>query len=473
VKVLDIDHEVGFHDELIFGTNTTDPAFHINSSTGEISFHPFQKHVGFFYVNITIQDIYGGITVQDLNINVININDKPLTPIARLNSSYYLTVYCITDEVLDEDGDELIYQWDFGDGSKSATGLEVVYTYTKAGNYTITLTVNDGNEGMAASSMRVTVNAPPEEKKPAGEKDSEKVLKIFGMDSLIFFMILIIIVIIIIVAIAGVAYSRKKKQHGMDRVVAGYDQRQVGPTQSTGYTQPPSSQAQGYPPQPTTQQPQSYDQTQPQQQQPQQTQVSYPIQQPAMQPPEPGYPYQEQHSTQQYSQPQTTQTQTLSEYPPQQQPVYDQYPQDYQTQEQVQPSQEPYQTPTPPSSQTEHNYQESQDTVQDDQEFSTEQKIQLLEGRLLRGEITQDVYLDLKEKYEEEVQNIEPTTTQNQQNISPTGTEEPMQTYIPPQNQTQPPQETQVTSFAPCPICSRQVQVGIQNCPGCGSGLIW
>lgn len=466
VNVLDIDHDIGFLDEIIFGTNTTDPAFHIDSYTGEISFFPFQKHVGFFYVNITVHDINGGVTVQNLTINVININDQPKTPKPRLNSTYYLTVYCITEEVLDEDGDELIYQWDFGDGSKTATGLEVVYSYAKAGNYTITLTVNDGNEGLAVNTMSVSVKAPPDVKKPGGGEDTENVDKIFGMDSLLFFMILIIIVIIIIVAVFGVVYSSKKKQQERDRMVTRYDQQQMGPTADSGYTQPPTTQA--GPPQ---QQP-VYDQP------PAPSQVSDPIQQAEIHPPEPGYPYQEQPTTQQYSQPQTAPIQTQPDYPPQGQPVYDQYPQpqDYQTQEQVQPPQEPYQTPPPPPTQPEPIYQENQITGQEDQGYSIEQKIQMLDERLIRGEISQTVYLDLKAKYEAEAQNQVQTPEQPQQNqqyISPTGTEDTMQTYIPPPSQTQAQQPPMETSFAPCPICSRQVQVGAPNCTSCGSALVW
>lgn len=43
----------------------------------------------------------------------------------------------------DEDGDNLTFSWDFGDGEKGE-GIEVKHIYSAAGNYTVTLTVSDG-----------------------------------------------------------------------------------------------------------------------------------------------------------------------------------------------------------------------------------------------------------------------------------------------------------------------------------------
>ena len=45
--------------------------------------------------------------------------------------------------------DPLTYTWNFGDGKGNVTGQNVTYTYTQAGTYQITLTVNDGDDGVA------------------------------------------------------------------------------------------------------------------------------------------------------------------------------------------------------------------------------------------------------------------------------------------------------------------------------------
>ena len=47
----------------------------------------------------------------------------------------------------DPDGDPLTYDWDFGDGSPTATQRHASHTYTTAGTYTATLRVRDGRGG--------------------------------------------------------------------------------------------------------------------------------------------------------------------------------------------------------------------------------------------------------------------------------------------------------------------------------------
>ncbi|HEU0214799.1 MAG TPA: ThuA domain-containing protein, partial [Jiangellaceae bacterium] len=56
----------------------------------------------------------------------------------------------------DPDGDTLSYAWDFGDGGKSFV-QNPSHTYTAAGSYTATVTVNDGRGGTATATVAVTV----------------------------------------------------------------------------------------------------------------------------------------------------------------------------------------------------------------------------------------------------------------------------------------------------------------------------
>ncbi len=56
-------------------------------------------------------------------------------------------------------GDTLTYDWNFGDGN-TGSGQTIDYTYTAANTYNVTLTVNDGNGGIASESKQVVVNVP-------------------------------------------------------------------------------------------------------------------------------------------------------------------------------------------------------------------------------------------------------------------------------------------------------------------------
>ena len=58
----------------------------------------------------------------------------------------------------DPDGDALTYSWDFGDGNLGS-GMSPSHSYAVAGDYTVTLIVNDGTLGSLPANARVTVSA--------------------------------------------------------------------------------------------------------------------------------------------------------------------------------------------------------------------------------------------------------------------------------------------------------------------------
>jgi glucose/arabinose dehydrogenase len=60
----------------------------------------------------------------------------------------------------DQDGNALLYSWDFGDGTASS-GQQVAHAYNRTGLYDATLTVSDGNRGLGSSSMKIMVGNPP------------------------------------------------------------------------------------------------------------------------------------------------------------------------------------------------------------------------------------------------------------------------------------------------------------------------
>ncbi len=75
-----------------------------------------------------------------------------------INNPYETATF--TASATDEDGDTLTYEINFGDGN-SATGSTITHAYTEAGQYTVTLTVSDGNGGISTKQLTVTVNDLP------------------------------------------------------------------------------------------------------------------------------------------------------------------------------------------------------------------------------------------------------------------------------------------------------------------------
>ena len=59
----------------------------------------------------------------------------------------------------DEDGDPLLFTWNFADGS-SGTGQKVEHAYADPGQFTVTLTVNDQRGGIATATATVNVTRP-------------------------------------------------------------------------------------------------------------------------------------------------------------------------------------------------------------------------------------------------------------------------------------------------------------------------
>ena len=63
-----------------------------------------------------------------------------------------------------DEGETVIYQWDFGDGSPVAIGQQVSHTYASAGDKTVTLTATDSGvlPETATTTGTVRVNTPPD-----------------------------------------------------------------------------------------------------------------------------------------------------------------------------------------------------------------------------------------------------------------------------------------------------------------------
>lgn len=71
-----------------------------------------------------------------------------------------LTVNFSSAGTTDPDGDPLIYQWDFGDGS-SSSNPNPTKTYTQKGKFFVHLTVSDGTHSVPAHPLVIQVGLPP------------------------------------------------------------------------------------------------------------------------------------------------------------------------------------------------------------------------------------------------------------------------------------------------------------------------
>ncbi len=95
---------------------------------------------------------------NEQTIWMMTVEEAPTPPIARFT---YSPQPCLLEGEMtfdasasyDVDGQIISHQWDFGDGS-TAEGLKVTYSYSSAGNFTVTLTVID-NDGRAAETTQM------------------------------------------------------------------------------------------------------------------------------------------------------------------------------------------------------------------------------------------------------------------------------------------------------------------------------
>ena len=83
-------------------------------------------------------------------------------PIARLlvpvEGDIKTLVTFQAEDSTDPDGDILTYRWNFGDGASADTSSGVgTHQYTRPGNYTVSLTVEDGRGGIDTATGTVTV----------------------------------------------------------------------------------------------------------------------------------------------------------------------------------------------------------------------------------------------------------------------------------------------------------------------------
>jgi len=151
-----------FEESLTFNTNISDSIeeeyygelFQFDSYTGLFSFHPVREElVGVHYVSFWVSD--GTVSdYENITITVENVNDPPVVEggiifernleMDSLNDGG-LTYIFHPPDVFDQDGDQIDYLWNFGDGSNGNPEKQCNHTFMESGNYTVTLSISDGH----------------------------------------------------------------------------------------------------------------------------------------------------------------------------------------------------------------------------------------------------------------------------------------------------------------------------------------
>jgi PKD repeat protein len=110
------------------------------------------KHVytkeGNFKATVTVKDSHGATGTDSVNLRVSKsaVNHAPKATINYPQDNDKFTTEAgiiFVAQATDEDGDSLVYMWDFGDGSTSKDARPT-HTYLKSGNYNVKLIVSDG-----------------------------------------------------------------------------------------------------------------------------------------------------------------------------------------------------------------------------------------------------------------------------------------------------------------------------------------
>jgi len=236
-------HDVDIvHDDtetLVYCTNFSDygidvEKWDLDENTGNFSFLPDNSLVGVYRINFTVEDKEGKMNWTEMIIEIKNVNDPPLARPISVNivdaddsteKAENLTVNFTTTPADDPDlvwGDVLGYFWDFDDdGVFDDEGLSLEWTFGKAGNYTVILTVSDSGSPMLSSKENITIEvfAPPE---PDSEDDDDDDVtgdgstsgkQSEGMGAWLWILIGIITLIIILVLVFLFVFSGRKK-HG-------------------------------------------------------------------------------------------------------------------------------------------------------------------------------------------------------------------------------------------------------------------
>uniref|UniRef100_UPI00386D4A93 PKD domain-containing protein n=1 Tax=Ruminobacter amylophilus TaxID=867 RepID=UPI00386D4A93 len=125
------------------------------SSTAKNPQHTYEAKNASYTVKLTVND--GKLASEEFTQNV-TVTMENNSPVAKFSVSVDRYTATFTNNSEDQDGDELTYSWNFGDGATS-TEKSPKHTYAANGNYTAKLTVSDRKTSVFVTNP-VSINVP-------------------------------------------------------------------------------------------------------------------------------------------------------------------------------------------------------------------------------------------------------------------------------------------------------------------------
>jgi len=119
---------------------------------------------GTYRASIIVDDGKGSACSTATSVITIKVNSPPVADAGpNLTCCVGKPTAFDASATTDPDGDDLIYNWDFGDGQQTE-GLKTNHTYAKSGSYNVILTVDDNTDSACSKSTTgyiAEINAPP------------------------------------------------------------------------------------------------------------------------------------------------------------------------------------------------------------------------------------------------------------------------------------------------------------------------
>ncbi|MEM2869339.1 MAG: PKD domain-containing protein [Thermoplasmata archaeon] len=132
--------------------------------------HHRYSQKGSYRARLRVLDDSGAESGWSPDVVVRVLNAPPVAEaVAKRRNGDVRTEFKFNSISFDPDGAVVEHLWDFGDGRR-ASGATVAHTFTKKGNFTVTLSVRDDEGALSSTSLNVTVrNLPPTASISAGK----------------------------------------------------------------------------------------------------------------------------------------------------------------------------------------------------------------------------------------------------------------------------------------------------------------